>query len=119
MKLLPLLIIILILGGMFLITQRAKQRSAREQSTRRESIRLGSEVMTTSGLYGTVVSIDPDGDTVLLQVAPGVELKWAFAALRDIASLPAQYRLGEQAVGERATGTDTEPGTQAGTQTSD
>ncbi|SOD74265.1 preprotein translocase YajC subunit [Jatrophihabitans sp. GAS493] len=119
MKILPLVIIILILAGMFLFAQRAKQRAAGAESARRATIGLGSEVMTTSGLYGQVVAIDPDGDTVLLRIAPGIEVKWAFAALRDIASLPAQYRLGEQAVGEQATGSDPEPGTQAGTQTSD
>ena len=52
---------------------------------------VGSEVMTTSGLYGTVVAVGED-DTVTLSIAPGVEVKWAFAALRDVASLPAQYR---------------------------
>ena len=36
--------------------------------------------MTTSGLYGTVVGLNDD-DTVQLAIAPGVEVKWALAAL--------------------------------------
>ncbi len=43
--------------------------------------------MTTSGLYGTVVGINDD-DTVQLAIAPGVEVKWVLAALRDVASIP-------------------------------
>ena len=29
-----------------------------------------------------------------LSIAPGVEVKWALAALRDVESLPPQYREG-------------------------
>jgi preprotein translocase subunit YajC len=58
---------------------------------RAQRIRVGTEVMTTSGLYGTVVSL-LDGEKVMLSIAPGVEVKWALAALRDIASLPSDYR---------------------------
>jgi Preprotein translocase subunit YajC len=50
--------------------------------------------MTTSGLYGTVTAVNQEDDTVLLSIAPGVEVKFAFAALRDAASLPTQYRAG-------------------------
>jgi preprotein translocase subunit YajC len=49
--------------------------------------------MTTSGLYGTVTAKNDDG-TVTLTIAPGVEVKWATAALRDAASLGAQYQRG-------------------------
>ncbi len=58
---------------------------------RAERIGVGTEVMTTSGLYGTVVGRHDDG-TVTLSIAPGVEVKWALAALRDAASVPTQYR---------------------------
>jgi hypothetical protein len=47
--------------------------------------------MTTSGLYGTVVSVNSDG-SVLLSIAPGVEVRWTLAALREVGELPDQYR---------------------------
>jgi hypothetical protein len=28
-----------------------------------------------------------------MSIAPGVEVKWALAALRDVASLPVEYRI--------------------------
>jgi hypothetical protein len=49
--------------------------------------------MTTSGLYGTVVAKHDDG-TALISIAPGVEVKWAVAALRDADSLPDRYQRG-------------------------
>ena len=49
---------------------------ATQQQQQREQIGFGTEVMTTSGLYGTVVGINDD-DTVQLAIAPGVEVKWA------------------------------------------
>jgi hypothetical protein len=48
--------------------------------------------MTTSGLYGVIRSIDGQNDTVELEIAPGVTVRWAFPALRDAESLPDRYR---------------------------
>ena len=91
MNVLPLIFLVLLIGGLFWSMQRRRQQAATADAKRRESIAFGSEVMTTSGLYGTVTRVDDD-DTVQLAIAPGIEVKWAMAALRDIASLPAQYR---------------------------
>jgi preprotein translocase subunit YajC len=84
---LPFLIIAVVLVGATVFTRRNRQRALVAQQNRREEIGFGTDVMTTSGLYGTVVGINGD-DTVQLSIAPGVEVKWALAALRDVASLP-------------------------------
>jgi preprotein translocase subunit YajC len=86
-----LVLVVILAAGAFLFSRRSKQRMAAKESLQRSSISFGTEVMTTSGLYGTVVGINDD-DTVQLSIAPGIEVKWAFAALRDAASLPARYR---------------------------
>lgn len=88
---LPIIIIGVLLLGMLLLSQRNRQRAAAADARRREAIGVGTEVMTTSGLYGTVAAVNDD-DTVQLSVAPGIEVKWALAALRDVASLPDRYR---------------------------
>jgi preprotein translocase subunit YajC len=88
---LPFVLILVVLVGMLAFSARARRRQAEADVQRRDNIVVGSEVMTTSGLYGTVVAVGDD-DTVTLSISPGVEVKWAFAALRDVASLPAQYR---------------------------
>ncbi len=75
--------------------QRARRKAVAEELVRAERIGVGTEVMTTSGLYGTVVARDEDG-TVMLSIAPGVEVKWALggAARRavDAAAVPPRHR---------------------------
>ena len=91
MKYLPYVVFVVILVGLALFASRARRRQAEAETARTQRIGLGSEVMTTSGLYGTVVGRLPD-DTVQLAIAPGVEVRWALAALRDVSTLPARYR---------------------------
>ena len=89
--LLPFLIFAIVIVGLLAFSARARRRQAQAQLERAERISVGSEVMTTSGLYGTVVARNDD-ETVLLSIAPGVEVKWALAALRDMSELPMEYR---------------------------
>jgi len=91
-NLLPILILALLMVGMIVYTRRNRARSAIADQQRRQSLVTGSEVMTTSGLYGTVVSVNPDDDSVLLSIAAGVEVKWTIAALRIVGELPQRYR---------------------------
>jgi preprotein translocase subunit YajC len=99
-QILPIVILAILFVGVVTYTRRNKLRAATADSQRRQQLAPGVEVMTTSGLYGTVVSMNPD-DSVLLSIAPGVEVKWTIAALRQIEELPPQYRgpiAGEQSV---------------------
>jgi len=88
---LPLIVLAALLVGMVAFSRRNKQRAAAADAARRERIGAGTEVMTTSGLYATVVSVNDDG-SALLSVAPGVEVRWTVAALREVNELPDQYR---------------------------
>jgi preprotein translocase subunit YajC len=87
------LAILVLLFGLMLTSQRRRRARAAEELVRVSRLGFGDQVMTTSGLYGTIVSRNDDG-TVQLAIAPGVEVKWALAALRDPESLPNQYRRG-------------------------
>jgi preprotein translocase subunit YajC len=87
----PYLVMLVALGALLLWSQRRRRLQMADEMTRIAQISFGTEVMTTSGLYGTVVGTNDDG-TVQLAIAPGVEVKWALAALRDAKSLPPQYR---------------------------
>jgi preprotein translocase subunit YajC len=89
----PYVIVFVLLGALLVISIRNRKRAMTDQVERAERIGVGTEVMTTSGLYGTVVAKHDDG-TVLLSIAPGVEVKWATAALRDAPSLAEGYRRG-------------------------
>jgi preprotein translocase subunit YajC len=96
---LPFAIFMVVIVGLLLFSARARRRQAATQAEQAASIEVGSDVMTTSGLYGTVVARNDD-ETVQMSIAPGVEVKWALAALRDIKSLPAQFRTGAEGDGE-------------------
>ncbi|CAB4323436.1 MAG: preprotein translocase subunit YajC [Actinobacteria bacterium] len=56
-----------------------KQRELKRHNALVASLQVGDEVMSGSGLYGTLVQLAED--TVVLQVAPGVELKLARRAI--------------------------------------
>ncbi len=56
-----------------------KQRELKRHNALVEALTVGDEVMSGSGLYGTIVRID--SDTVLLQIAPQVEIKFARRAI--------------------------------------
>src|ERR1700712_4319169 len=88
--LLPIIIVIFLVVAMTL-SRRNRQRAQAQQQQQREEICFGTEVVTTSGLYGTVVGMNDD-DTVQLAIAPGVEVKWGMAALRDVSALPERDR---------------------------
>jgi preprotein translocase subunit YajC len=62
---------------LFIRPQRRRQRALQaEQST----VAVGSEVMTSSGVYGRIVAENED-DTVLLEIAPGVPIRIARKAI--------------------------------------
>lgn len=46
------------------------------------SLRPGVRVMTTSGMYATVVAVDDDG--VVLEIAPGVEARFVKQAVMQV-----------------------------------
>jgi preprotein translocase subunit YajC len=77
------LLLILLLGVFLLYRFSASQRRARTRAADlRSSVLPGQEVMTSSGLYGTVIS--NDDDVVELQVADGVVVKFAKAAVTKV-----------------------------------
>lgn len=56
-----------------------RQREVRRHRQLVASLSVGDEVMTSSGIYGTISSLEPD--EVRLEVAPGLELKMARRAV--------------------------------------
>jgi preprotein translocase subunit YajC len=88
---LPYVLFAVVILGLLAFSARARRRQAVTEAKRADEITVGSEVMTTSGLYGVVVARNDD-ESVQLSIAPGVEVKWAFAALREVELLPSRYR---------------------------
>lgn len=73
--LLSLLLPLLLMGGVFyFLLIRPQRNRARQQQTLLQSLEVGDEVMTSAGIFGTIVEIDEDGETVTVEIAPGTNV---------------------------------------------
>ena len=77
--LIPLLLVLLV-GFMFFSTRKQK-RTMQAQQDMQKGLSFGDRVMTTSGLYATVVSTSDD--TIDLELAPGMVTTWLRQAVRE------------------------------------
>ena len=81
-NLLPILIIVVLFGVLYMTMirpQRNRQRAAQQMQS---TVVPGQRVRTTSGMYGTVVSVE-DQD-VVVEVAPGVNIRMLRRAVMDV-----------------------------------
>ena len=74
------LIIVLFAVPLFMGTRKQKRAAAAQQQMQ-SSLSYGDRVMTTSGLYGTVVTTSDE--SIDLEIAPGVVTSWLRAAVRE------------------------------------
>ncbi|WP_434743665.1 preprotein translocase subunit YajC [Micromonospora sp. SH-82] len=78
----PLLMIALLFGVMYFMMIRPQQKRRREAEQMQSALAPGDEVVTIGGLYGTVTGVDDE--TVLLEVAPGVQTRYARPAIARV-----------------------------------
>ena len=76
-----LLLILLMAMGYLLLVAPARNRRQRAADIR-EHLKPGVEVLTTSGLYARVDRVTED--SMFLELAPGVVVRYAHSALRKI-----------------------------------
>jgi preprotein translocase subunit YajC len=79
---LPLLLLGLAFVVLIVLPQRARSRVALRAQQLQQSLTIGTEIMTTSGLYGRITALD---DTTMdLEISPGVVVRWARAAVGEV-----------------------------------
>ena len=71
----------IIIVGVYLLMIRPQRNRAKALAAVRQGLSVGSRVMTTAGIHATVVEVAEDRDSVLLEVAPGVPVRFATAAV--------------------------------------
>jgi preprotein translocase subunit YajC len=76
--------LIIIAGLFWLLLIRPAQRRQREAAAVQQSAEIGSEIMLTSGIFGTVKATDDD--TLQVEVAPGTIVKVARGAVARVLS---------------------------------
>ena len=77
----PILIVLVFVGFYFLMIrpQRRRQQPVQQQQN---TVSPGARVRTTAGMYATVTAVD--GDDVVLEVAPGVEVRYLKRAIMEV-----------------------------------
>ena len=77
----------LLLFGLYVLAIRPQRARARELAAVRASLAPGSRVLTTAGMHATVHAVE--GDEVVLEIAPGVRVRFAAGAVLRVLDAPA------------------------------
>ena len=77
-----LLLIVLVFVGFYFLMIRPQQRRQQQAQQQQRTLSPGSRVKTTAGMYATVSAVD--GDDVILEVAPGVEVRYMRRAVMEV-----------------------------------
>lgn len=80
--LIPLLVVFV---GLMYLASRRQKKEANAVKAMQDSLQVDDQVMTTSGLHGTVVGLDED--TIEMEIAPGVVTTWNRLAIRQQVSV--------------------------------
>ncbi len=99
----PFVLLILAVLLLFVLPARQRKRMQEKQQTMQDSLSIGTPVMTTSGLHGTVAGL---GDkTVDLEIAPGVVVTFVRPAILEVrAPAPAPGETAVDTPGDDAPG---------------
>lgn len=93
-SILPLILLVVVFYFLLIRPQRKRQQEAIRMQN---SLTPGTRVMTTTGLFGTVVAVD--NEDVILEVAPGIETRWVKAAIGRVVT-PGEPVAEEPAAGD-------------------
>ncbi|CAB4530796.1 unannotated protein [freshwater metagenome] len=94
-----MMVAVLALMVIFMIRNSRKQKADREALV--SKVVKGANVMTTSGIFGTVLSIDVEQNEILLETTPGTKLRIHRQAVTSVVEKSAPV------VAAKATGSQT------------
>lgn len=77
-----LLLPILLIAVFYFLLIRPQQRQRKQMMELQQSVQPGTKVMTSAGLFATVV--DVNDDEVVLEVAPGVHSRYVRRAIANV-----------------------------------
>jgi preprotein translocase subunit YajC len=77
-----LIVIVVLFGLLYFVMIRPQRNKQRQAQAMQSQVQPGQRVRTTAGMYATVV--DADNTDVVLEVAPGVHLRFLRRAIMDV-----------------------------------
>ena len=81
-----LILILVVVVGFYMLMIRPQQKRKQKAMQQQSTVRPGARVRTTAGMYATVVAVDEESGDVVLEVAPGVEVRYMKRAVMDVIS---------------------------------
>jgi preprotein translocase subunit YajC len=66
---------VLMIVGFYFLLIRPQRNKQRAQQALLSSLEVGDEVMTSGGIFGSLVEIDDDEGVVIVEIAPGIRVK--------------------------------------------
>lgn len=81
-SLLPILLIGLAFLLLFVLPARQRKKVAERQTTLQESLSVGTPVLLTCGLHGTVAALN--ADSLDVEIAPGTVVRFARPAVLEV-----------------------------------
>ena len=66
---------VLMIVGFYFLLIRPQRNRQRAQQALVASLEVGDDVMTSGGIFGTIVDIDEDEGTVTVEIAPGTRIR--------------------------------------------
>jgi len=66
---------LLMLVGFYFLLIRPQRNKQRAQQAMLSALEVGDDVMTSGGIFGTVIDIDDDEGVVTVEIAPGTNVK--------------------------------------------
>jgi preprotein translocase YajC subunit len=77
-----LLIILVVFAGLYFIMIRPQRNRQRQAQQGQRQADVGARIRTTAGMYGKI--IEADNDNVLVEFAPGVQIKMMRRAIMNV-----------------------------------
>jgi preprotein translocase subunit YajC len=69
---------------MYFLMIRPQQRRQKDLAQMQSALAPGAEVMTGSGIYGTVIEVDEEDGSVVLEISSEVNVRFARAAIARV-----------------------------------
>ena len=76
-----IIILFVVLAALMFFMSSRTRKQQKQQAQFRSALAPGQEVMTGSGMVGTVVEIDDEADTITIESTPGTQTRWLRAAI--------------------------------------
>lgn len=82
---------------LFIVVLPGRRRAEKERQEAMNKMEKGTEVVTIGGIYGTVISVSPDKDEMVIKVDDGTRLKMTKASIaRNITAEEAAKKAKEE-----------------------